>query len=69
MNPVRNSREALDLAGIFPKCYPAAEQRGVISNGLNPFLRMETPNPCLRRSGVAQAGQTPCLPVGTEFDY
>jgi hypothetical protein len=35
VNPVRNSSGALDPAGIILKCNPAAEQRGIISNGVN----------------------------------
>ena len=38
VNPVRNSRGALNPAGIILKCNPAvggaAEQRGIISNGV-----------------------------------
>jgi len=34
VNPVRNSSGALDPAGIILKCNPAAEQRGIISNGV-----------------------------------
>jgi len=36
VNPVRNSSEALNPAGIFIK-NPAAEQWGIISNGVNVF--------------------------------
>jgi hypothetical protein len=35
VNPVRNSSEALNPAGIIVKSNPAAEQRGIISNGVN----------------------------------
>ncbi len=47
VNPVRNSSGALNPAGIVPKCNPAAEQRGIISNGVkaaiifNSFLTEE----------------------------
>ena len=34
VNPVRNSSGALNPAGIILKCNPAAEQRGIISNGV-----------------------------------
>ena len=34
VNPVRNSSGALDPAGIILKCNPAAEQGGIISNGV-----------------------------------
>jgi len=33
-NPVRNSSGALNPAGIILKSNPAAEQRGIISNGV-----------------------------------
>jgi hypothetical protein len=33
--PVRNSSGALNPAGIIIKPNPAAEQRGIISNGVN----------------------------------
>ena len=36
VNPVRNSSGALNPAGIILKCNPAVEQRGIISNGVNP---------------------------------
>jgi len=35
VNPVRNSSGALNPAGIVLKCNPAAEQQGIISNGVN----------------------------------
>jgi hypothetical protein len=35
VNPVRNSSEALNPAEIFIKSNPAAEQWGIISNGVN----------------------------------
>jgi hypothetical protein len=35
VNPVRNSSGALNPAGIILKSKPAAEQRGIISNGVN----------------------------------
>jgi hypothetical protein len=35
VNPVRNSSGALNPAGIIIKPNPAAEQRGIISNGVN----------------------------------
>jgi hypothetical protein len=38
LNPVRNSSGALDPAGIILKCNPAAEQRGINSNGVKKFL-------------------------------
>jgi len=34
VNPVRNSSGALNPGGIILKCNPAAEQRGIISNGV-----------------------------------
>jgi hypothetical protein len=34
VNPVRNSSGALNPAGIVLKCNPAAERRGIISNGV-----------------------------------
>ncbi len=34
VNPVRNSSGALKPAGIILKSNPAAEQRGIISNGV-----------------------------------
>jgi|GEM_PF-1493641 hypothetical protein len=33
--PVRNSSGALNPTGIILKCNPAAEQWGIISNGVN----------------------------------
>ena len=35
VNPVRNSSGALNPAGIILKSNPAAEQWGIISNGVN----------------------------------
>jgi len=35
VNPVRNFSGALNPAGIILKSNPAAEQRGIISNGVN----------------------------------
>jgi len=35
VNPVRNSSETLNPAGIILKSNPAAEQQGIISNGVN----------------------------------
>ncbi len=35
INPVRNSSGALNPAGIILKPNPAAEQQGIISNGVN----------------------------------
>jgi hypothetical protein len=35
VNPVRNSSGELNPAGIILKSNPAAEQRGIISNGVN----------------------------------
>jgi hypothetical protein len=35
VNPVRNSSGALNPAGMILKSNPAAEQRGIISNGVN----------------------------------
>jgi hypothetical protein len=35
VNPVRNSSGALNPGGIILKSNPAAEQRGIISNGVN----------------------------------
>jgi len=35
VNPVRNSSRALNPARIILKCNPAAEQWGIISNGVN----------------------------------
>jgi len=37
VNPVRNSSGALNPAGIIIKPNPAAEQRGIISNGVNNY--------------------------------
>jgi len=37
VNPVRNSSGALNPAGIIVKSNPVAEQRGIISNGVNVF--------------------------------
>jgi hypothetical protein len=37
VNPVRNSSGALNPAGIILKSNPAAEQQGIISNGVNHF--------------------------------
>ena len=34
INPVRNSSGALNPTGTIPKCDPASEQRGIISNGV-----------------------------------
>ena len=34
VNPVRNSSGALNPAGIILRSNPAAEQRGIISNGV-----------------------------------
>jgi len=39
VNPVRNSSRALNPAGIILKSNPAAEQRDIISNGVNSELR------------------------------
>jgi len=41
VNPVRNSSGALNPAGIVLKCNPAAEQRSIISNGVNNSFRKE----------------------------
>jgi hypothetical protein len=38
VNPVRNSSGALNPAGIIVKSNPAAEQRGIISNGVNDII-------------------------------
>ena len=35
VNPVRNSSETLNPAEIILKSNPAAEQQGIISNGVN----------------------------------
>ena len=35
VNPVRNSSGSLNPAGIILKSNPVAEQRGIISNGVN----------------------------------
>jgi hypothetical protein len=35
VNPIRNSSVALNPAGIIIKPNPAAEQQGIISNGVN----------------------------------
>jgi len=46
VNPVRNSIGALNPAEIVLKCNPTAEQRGIISNGVNkivPFTPLESP--------------------------
>jgi len=40
VNPVRNSSGRLNPAGIILECNPAAEQRGIISNGVNVGPRM-----------------------------
>ena len=42
VNPVRNSSGALNPAGIILKSNPAAEQRGIISNGVNALYYPET---------------------------
>jgi hypothetical protein len=42
VNPVRNSSGALNPAGIILKSNPAAEQRGIISNGVNKRGRRST---------------------------
>jgi hypothetical protein len=40
VNPVRNSSGALNHAGIIlVECSPAAEQQGIISNGVNLISR------------------------------
>ena len=39
VNPVRNSSGALTPAGIILKSNPAAEQRDIISNGVNEIRR------------------------------
>ena len=39
VNPVRNSSRALNPAAIILKSNPAAEQRDIISNGVNSELR------------------------------
>ena len=39
VNPVRNSSGALNPAGIIVKSNPAAEQRGIISNGVKNLSR------------------------------
>jgi putative ABC transport system permease protein len=45
VNPVRNSSEALNPAGIILKSNPAVEQRGIISNGVNiVYLRLKNPS-------------------------
>jgi hypothetical protein len=41
VNPVRNSSGALNSAGIILKSNPAAEQRGIISNGVNGSISMK----------------------------
>ena len=41
VNPVRNSSEALNPAGIILKSNPAAEQRGIISNGVKGVVKMK----------------------------
>ena len=57
INPVRNSSGALNLAGIILKSNPAAEQRGIISNGVNlsiNFLhRNGRDSQCSRRAIIA----------------
>ncbi len=40
VNPVRNSSGALNPAGIILKSNSAAEQRGIISNGVKGILRL-----------------------------
>jgi hypothetical protein len=39
VNPVRNSSGALNPAGIILKSNPAAEQRGIISNGVKRMIK------------------------------
>jgi len=39
VNPVRNSNGALNPAGIILKSNPAAEQRGIISNGVKEVIQ------------------------------
>jgi len=41
VNPVRNSSGALNPAGIILKSNPAAEQRGIISNGVKEYIKKE----------------------------
>ena len=42
VNPVRNYSGALNPAGIIVKSNSAAEQRGIISNGVNPISQENT---------------------------
>jgi general secretion pathway protein A len=65
VNPVRNSSGALNPAGIVPKCNPAAEQRGIISNGVkaavifNSFLTEdELLESILQEYGFASKGRS-----------
>jgi hypothetical protein len=43
VNPVRNSSGELNPAGIILKSNPAAEQRGIISNGVNAWTNLVYP--------------------------
>jgi hypothetical protein len=44
VNPVRNSSGALNPAGIILKSNPAAEQRGIISNGVKKKFQFAVTN-------------------------
>jgi thiol-disulfide isomerase/thioredoxin len=63
VNPVRNSSGTLNAAGIILKSNPVAEQRGIISNGVNQFAKEKgvtfpiytmhgTPPPAFKTRGI-----------------
>lgn len=39
VHPVRNSKGTFEAAGIILQCSHAAEQRGIVSNGVNRLKR------------------------------
>ena len=51
MNPVRNSSGALNPAGLILRSNPAAEQRGIISNGVKGVIMARSP---ITRNGYNQ---------------
>ena len=55
VSPVRNSSGALNSAGIILKSNPAAEQRGIISNGVNQKNK-ETKPPIRKKAVFFMAG-------------
>jgi hypothetical protein len=66
VNPVRNSSGALNPAGIILKSNPAAEQRGIISNGVNSEI------PAYRQAGAISFYGSPYLPISSSsffIDY